>query len=198
MIHQSPFYKVLGSSPLRQGKYSISSVRMEDAEPIRNWRNAQISALRQSDKLSKTEQIIYFQKLINHDFSLDHPPKILVRFCVEKELIGYGGIVHLDWTNLRGEVSFLLETSRTENHHQYAAELSVFFHLIKEVAFIKLGLNKLSTEAYAHRYHHVLAIEEAGFRRDGVLREHTLIKGEWVDAVVASCLSSEYVNTTDK
>lgn len=196
MMHQSPFYKILGASPWIYGKYSISSVRMEDAECIRNWRNTQISALRQKKELSKLEQAIYFNGLIKHEFDLDHPPQILVRFCFEEELIGYGGIVHLDWTNLRGEVSFLLETSRIENHHQYAAELSFFFHLIKEVAFTKLGLNKLSTEAYAHRDHHVSAIEEAGFRRDGVLREHALIEGKWVDAVVASCLSSEY--TTGK
>ena len=36
--------------------------------------------------------------------------KILVRFLLRNNLIGYGGIVHIDWVNLRGK-SFLLETS---------------------------------------------------------------------------------------
>jgi len=198
MIYQPPFYKVLGFSLLCNGKYSVSSIRIEDIEPIRRWRNEQISALRQSEVLSKEEQVIYFQKLIKNDFPMDHPPQVLVRFCLNDELIGYGGIVHLDWRNLRGEISFLLETSRTKNHNHYTTELSIFFELIKEIAFCKLGLNKLSTEAYAHRVYHVLAIEKAGFRREGIFREHTIIDGKWVDAVVASCLSSEYVNTTDK
>ncbi len=192
-----PYYSILGDAPLESDEYSIESVRYADAEPIRKWRNEQISALRQSTELSSDEQILYFQQVIEKDFPEDQPDKILVRFCHKDELIGYGGIVHLDWVNLRGEVSFLLNTTHTQNLEKYSIELGIFFRLIKKLGFLKLGLNKLSTEAFAHRDYHVLAIENSGFQREGILREHTMINGAWVDAVVASCLHSDYIDSED-
>ena len=60
-------------------------------------------------------------------------------------------------------------------------------------AFDTLGLNKIYTYSYSHRSFHVNAVEASGFRRDGVLREDTKVDGEWVDAVIASCLKSEYL-----
>ena len=50
----SRFYSVLGAEPFRYNNYYIESVRMEDAEAIRTWRNEQISALRQEQTLAKT------------------------------------------------------------------------------------------------------------------------------------------------
>ena len=78
----------------------------------------------------------YFQKIAYEDFPSLSPQQILVRFLLRNNLIGYGGIVHIDWVNLRGEVSFLLETSRTYDHQNYARELNIFFFsLLKEMAF---------------------------------------------------------------
>jgi len=192
-----PHYVSLSGKTLFHKEYSISSIQLEDAQIIRKWRNEQMSALRQSSKLTEAEQAAYFHQIIEKDFKNSKPDKILVRFCFHEELIGYGGIVHLDWLNARGEVSFLLETKRTINHQAYSDDLKAFFELIKELGFMEVGLNKLSTEAYAHRAFHVKAIEDAGFHRDGVLREQVQVDGQWVDAVVASCLRNEYLSTRD-
>ena len=185
-------YKVLSAKPLTQDSYSISSIQLGDAEEIRCWRNEQMSALRQSRALSKEEQFAYFENVLKPEFSQNHPSQVLVRYCLGGKLIGYGGIVHLDWENLRGEVSFLLATERTLSMESYSHELHLFFTLIKRLGFGELGLNKLTTEAYAHRAFHVQAIEDAGFCREGILRQHIKIEGKWVDAVVASCLKTEY------
>ena len=189
-----PYYSLLGPRPFQKDEYSIASVRFLDSEPIRIWRNEQISALRQAKLLSKTEQIEYFTRVIEHDFNQMKPSQILVRFCLNENLIGYGGIVHLDWINLRGEISFLLDTARTKDSASYQRELNVFFNLIKELGFRKLGLHKLTTEAYAHRTNHVDAIKNAGFKCDGILRDHIKVNGRWVDAVVGSCLCDEFIN----
>jgi len=187
-------YDLLGPEPLTQDGYSISSIQPEDAEEIRCWRNEQMSALRQSRALSKEDQVAYFNDVVRHEFNQTSPRQVLVRFCLDEKLIGYGGIVHLDWENSRGEVSFLLATQRTLNPQAYQRELGVFFNLIKRLGFCELGLNKLTTEAYAHREYHVRAIEEAGFLREGTLRQHVKIEGQWVDAIVASCLKAEFLN----
>ena len=195
MTSEHPSYRAIGPDSFQEGEYLIESIRGSDAEKIRIWRNEQISALRQGKPLTKGEQSAYFDKLIGLDFPMSQPEKVLVRFLFKNYLIGYGGIVHIDWHNLGGEVSFLLETSRTSNHAKYTEELFIFFQLIKRVAFEALKLNKLTCEAYAHRKYHVEAIESAGFTREGILRQQTKINGVWVDAVVSSCLRSEYLKT---
>lgn len=194
MTSDRPFYRAIGPDSFHHGDYHIESVQRSDAEEIRKWRNEQISALRQGKPITKEEQSTYFGELIRLDFPMSQPEKILVRFLYKDYLIGYGGIVHIDWHNLRGEVSFLLETSRTVHHAKYKDELFTFFELIKVVAFEALKLNKLTCEAYAHRQYHVEAIELAGFTREGILRQQTKINGAWIDAVVSSCLRSEYLN----
>ncbi len=194
MTSDRPFYRAIGPDSFHHGDYHIESVQRSDAEEIRKWRNEQISALRQGKPITKEEQSAYFGELIRLDFPMSQPEKILVRFLYKDYLIGYGGIVHIDWHNLRGEVSFLLETSRTVHHAKYKDELFTFFELIKVVAFEALKLNKLTCEAYAHRQYHVEAIELAGFTREGILRQQTKINGVWIDAVVSSCLRSEYLN----
>jgi RimJ/RimL family protein N-acetyltransferase len=188
------YYNILGKDPFFSDDYSISSIMMEDAEPIRIWRNEQVSALRQNQPITKDEQVKYFRQIIENDFGMNQPKQILLRFCHEKKLIGYGGLVHIDWINRRAEISFLLETSYTHNHDNYSYLLCVFFDLIKKLAFEKLLLHKLTTEAYAHRGYHVSAIESTGFKREGILREHTIIEGKWTDAILASCLCSDYFN----
>jgi RimJ/RimL family protein N-acetyltransferase len=191
-------YNILGKDPFCNDEYSISSIMMEDAEPIRIWRNEQISALRQNQPLTKVDQVKYFRQIIENDFGMNRPNQILVRFCHEEKLIGYGGLVHIDWTNLRAEISFLLKTTYTHDQDNYCYLLSVFFDLIKKLAFEKLGLHKLTTEAYAHRGYHVSAIENTGFKREGILREHTIIEGKWTDAIMASCLCSDYFDQQKK
>ena len=186
-------YRVLKGFRGKLGDYSLSSVRMEDSEFIRKWRNDQITALRQKKPLSEKEQAKYFNEIVIPQFSQEQPDQILLRFTLENELIGYGGLVHLNWEDKRAEVSFLLETERAKDLSLYERECKVFMNLLKICAFTVLGLNKISTEAYSHREFHVNALEAAGFAREGVLRKHVQIDGTWIDSVLASCLKSEYL-----
>ena len=185
-------YIILQGFHESSGNYAISSIRLEDAEPIRGWRNDQITALRQSHSLTKEEQDNYFKSIILPSFSKKKPDQVLVRFTHNNELIGYGGLVHINWKDLRGEVSFLLETKRSKNVKKYCAEIGIFLDLLKRCAFQNLGLHKITTYSYAHRTFHVDAIEDAGFIREGILREDTKINDKWVDAILASCLKSEF------
>ena len=187
-------YNLLHGRSWSLDDYAIESIRLEDAEPVRNWRNQQMNALRQSQPLSFDQQNDYFKKEVFPEFDLPHPSKILVRFTLKGKLIGYGGIVHLNWADRRGEVSFLLDTKRAQDIENYRKEIATFLTLIRDLAFKNLNLHKLSTESYAHRTYHVEAIEESGFVREGVLRKHTLIDGLWYDAVVASALREDYLN----
>jgi RimJ/RimL family protein N-acetyltransferase len=173
--------------------YELTSIKIEDAETIMRWRNEQISALRQSAPLTTSEQKNYFDNVVKPSLSKKQPELILLRFSFENTLIGYGGLVHIDWTNQHSEVSFLLDTERGKDTFQYGRDCSVFLNLLMRCAFDTLDLNKIYTYSYSHRSFHVNAVEASGFKRDGVLREDTKVDGEWVDAIIASCLKSEYL-----
>ena len=189
----SPGYIILKGFRGSFRGYELTSIRMEDAETIMKWRNEQMSALRQSAPLTPSEQKNYFDNVVKPSLSQKQPDLILLRFTFENSLIGYGGLVHIDWENQRAEVSFLLETERGKDTFQYGRDCSVFLNLLMRCAFDTLDLNKIYTYSYSHRSFHVNAVEASGFRRDGVLREDTKVDGEWVDAVIASCLKSEYL-----
>lgn len=190
-------YRLLKGLRIERYKYHLSSIRMEDAEEIRLWRNAQIDCLRQRNSLTSEAQDAYFRNVIQPEFESPSPNQILVRFCKNTIMIGYGGIVHLDWNDKRGEVSFLLNNDRAMDIELYRKEFKIFLSMIKELAFDRLGLNKLTTEAYAHRPTHVSAIEESGFEREGVLGQHVLVNGKWVDAVLAACFREKYASKKD-
>ena len=187
-------YKILKGLKWQIGDYSIESIRYNDSELIRKWRNEQISALRQSTELSAEEQDYYFKNSVIPEFDSHAPPKVLVRFTSKGLLIGYGGIVHIHWADKRGEVSFLLDTTRANNHQVYINEIKIFLRLLSEMAFSYLKLNKLSTESYNHRLFHVNAIEDFGFKREGILRKHTKINGLWVDSIITSLLKEDFTN----
>ena len=184
-------YKILAGKHLSKGSYSIESIRLEDALPVMKWRNAQLHALRQKEPLTETSQRVYFETVVNPQLSLPRPGQILVRFAYEKKLIGYGGLVHIDWNHRRAEVSFLLETERADNSDQYETDFTNFLALLKELSFTHLNFHKITTESFSHRKKHVEIIENCGFKRDGVLRDQVKVEGCWVDAVICSCLKSE-------
>ena len=189
----SPGYIALKGFKAGFRGYEITSIRLEDAEKIMQWRNEQISALRQNKPLTPDEQKNYFENVVKPSFSQKQPNLILLRFCYENKLIGYGGLVHIDWSNERAEISFLLDTERAKDSFQYGRDCSVFLNLLMRCAFDTLDLNKINTYSFSHRSAHVNAVEASGLRREGVLRQDTKVDGEWVDAVISSCLKSEYL-----
>ena len=100
----SPGYIILKGFRGTFRGYELTSIRMQDAETIMKWRNEQIAALRQSAPLTATEQKNYFEKVVKPSLSQKQPELILLRFTFENILIGYGGLVHIDWTNQHAEV----------------------------------------------------------------------------------------------
>ena len=75
-----------------------------------NWRNEQIDYLRQTNHLTKQDQDNYFNKIIFKQFNHQKPSQILFSFYNKNKLIGYGGLVHINWAHKNAEISFLLKT----------------------------------------------------------------------------------------
>ena len=170
-----------------KSKYTITTIQPEDIERIRLWRNDQLEILRQTDIISQQQQIDYFDMHIWPSMESPVPKNILVGFFYENCLIGYGGLVHISWQNLRAEISFLLDSKRVSNKDIYSSDFYNFLKLIKRLAFDYLSFNRLFVETYDIRPLHISILESSGFFREGCLRKHVRINELWVDSLIHGC-----------
>ena len=106
-------YLCLKRQTVKKDNYLLTAIRKEDIQKIRKWRNEQMDILRQDKPISYEDQEIYYLKSLVPNFSEKHPENILLSFLEDNKLIGYGGLVHINWETNSAEVSFLLETKRT-------------------------------------------------------------------------------------
>lgn len=173
--------------------YRIVALREEDIFKIKEWRNAQISILRQKKKLSDFEQQEYFNSVVLPSFKMQEPPLTLFSFLFKDECIGYGGLVHIDWFHKRAEISFLLNTIFNEELEQYKMHFSSFLKIMKLVAFKGLGLHRIFTEVYDIRPYVIEVLEQSGFQYEGRLKEHIHLNGKYIDSICHGLIRPNYV-----
>jgi len=184
-------YACLPRAAVSNGRHAITTIQDAHIEPIRQWRNAQMDVLRQKQPLTEDDQTSYYARCIWPTLVDRHPPNILLAFLEDERLIGYGGLVHISWPDQRAEVSFLLDPALASGASDYETRFSTFLLLLKQLAFEDLRLNRLWTETFASRAHHIAVLEANGFRPEGCLRRHVRIAGAWVDSLLHGCLADE-------
>lgn len=184
-------YACLPQQEIRHVDRTLRTLQPELAETIRHWRNAQIDILRQPIPLSADDQQQYFQQVVIPQYAQKKPEQVLFSYWNNEQLIGYGGLVHINWMDRRGEVSILLRPERSECTQTHVADVRAYLPLISAVGFRLLGLERLTSEAWDLRPHHIAAIEAFGFVREGVLRQHLVHHGRRIDAILHGLLPSE-------
>lgn len=184
-------YQCMLRPRLDRGPYAIEAVQPAHIEAIRLWRNAQHDVLRQAAPITAEQQALYYAGRIWPDMEQAYPENVLVGYSLEDCLIGYGGLVHIAWEHGRAEVSFLVDPALPGDAAGYRRHFSNFLALVKEMAFIDLRLRRLFTETYAIRDCHITVLEQSGFRREGVMREHVLAGGRPVDSIIHGCLETD-------
>ena len=124
-------YKLIGKSDFILNEYSILPIRMDDREAIRKWRHQQIKILRQRKEITTEEQDKYFNTVVTNLFVDTQPSQFLFSFLKNNKLIGYGGLVHIDWDSKNAEISFLLEAKRNSVESTFLFEWDIYLTLIK-------------------------------------------------------------------
>ena len=185
-------YSILKRPKISFGAYALMSIREQDMENIRQWRNAQLDILRQREPISLQQQQRYWSEVVAPSFDEQQPSMILVSFMHEDTCIGYGGLVHIDWPVKRAEVSFLLDPAHTADEEMYKREFGIFLELLKELAFKDLGFNRLFTETFDIRPFHVAVLEKHGFVQKDRLRKQVNIQGRMVDSLLHECFKKDY------
>jgi len=173
-------YKCLSVSEFLSRSYKLVPIRIGDRYEIMNWRNEQLHILRQKKPLTKDEQDKYFDDVISNFFQVENPEQLLFSFLKDDHLIGYGGLVHIDWESKNGEISFLLNTYRSKNKALFNDDFSEYLSMIIAIAFSHLNFIKLTTTVYNihERKDYIKIIERFGFKREALLEKQILIQNE--------------------
>ena len=161
-------------------RYQLRPIHWNDRDAIREWRNAQIDVLRQQNPLSANEQDDYFSNLVLPQLTQEQPEQILFAFLEDSQLVGYGGFVHIVWSDRRAEVSFLTDVDRSDQN-AFSQDWSEYLNLLVQLAR-RIGFHKLTTETYSIRTELIEILEDFGFTQEGILRDHHLINGAPVDS----------------
>ena len=184
----------VGNSHL--SSFDFQPIDQESMEPIRLWRNAQIDILRQKEPLTKEDQIRYFNNVLIPSFSQDHPSQILWQIKRSGTLIGYGGLVHIDWNDGKedgkAEISFLLDDAIHEGSVDFKEAFFAFVTFLKKIAFEGFKFRKLSAEIYHYRHLVIALLEHSGFMLEGTLQAQICKKGCWQDSLLYGLLRPQH------
>ena len=181
---QNRAYLCLSKQIYTCGSYTLVPLRHHDQEPIRVWRNEQITILRQKKPLTQPEQAAYYSTVVAKLFEIEQPNQLLFSFLLNNVLIGYGGLVHISWEDKNAEISFLLETKRNENSNLFKHEWGIYLQMLKEIAFEQLHFQKIYTYAYDIRPHLIDMLLDNGFVQEARLHNHVFIENKFCDVLI--------------
>jgi len=179
-------YKCLCVQSYEVGKYKILPIRDEDKYAIMQWRNDQIEILRQKEPLTKASQDRYFKDVVASLFDADKPNQVLFSFLEGDLLIGYGGLVHIDWPNRNAEVSFITETSRSRDEKLFVQDWQSYLTCLKGLIDQNNLLSKIFTYAFDRRPLLYEALKRSYFMQEARLTAHVIINGQYCDVLIHS------------
>ena len=181
-------YKCLNKQIYTIGEFKIAPIRFEDRGIIMKWRNQQMYHLRQNKILTIEDQNLYFENVVKQLFIDNEPKQLLFSFFEKDKIVGYGGIVHVDWENKNAEISFILDT---ENESQHFENFWMhFLKLIEEVSFENLHLHKLYTYAFDLRPKLYNVLESYFYIKEAELRDHVFFNNTYINVIIHSKINA--------
>lgn len=185
-------YKVLKNKNFfSKDNFSIVPIRYEDRYEIMRWRNEQLYHLRQKQPLTKLQQDKYFKEEVAVLFHQKKPKQLLLSFLKDKKLVGYGGLVHIDWDNKNAEISFILDTSLEK--YYFKDYWKIFLNLIEDVGFNSIKMNKLYVYSFNLRPKLYEVMKENNYTEEAKLIQHSLHNKKFIDVLIHS-----KINKNDK
>ncbi|WP_462250689.1 GNAT family N-acetyltransferase [Ekhidna sp.] len=185
-------YRVLSNQIFKNDTHQLVPIRYEDRKLIRQWRNEQMYHLRQNKLLSEEDQDHYFNSVVKSLFSDEAPNQLLFSYLKGNQCLGYGGLVHINWLEKSGEVSFVMNTQLEKE--EFDLHWSTYLTLLEKVVFNELNFEKISTYAYDLRPHLYPVLEKNGFLKEAVLKNEVNFDGQLVNVVIHSKVNPSLKN----
>ncbi len=183
-------YRKLNQAHFQNGNFELVPIRDEDKYAIMTIRNEQIYHLRQAELLSKDQQEHYFTEVISKLFECEKPNQLLFSLLENGVFIGYGGLVHINWTDRCAEISFVMKTELEKN--RFEEIWTNYLKTIIDIAFNHLNFHKLFTYAFDIRPKLYTALEKGGLTKEARLKKHVYFDSQWKDVVIHS-IFNEFV-----
>lgn len=185
-------YKCLEKQVYKYGDFKLVPIRDQDKYEIMKWRNDQIRILRQNKPLTKEDQEKYFRTVIENLFIEDKPDQLLFSFLENDFLVGYGGLVHIDWESRNAEISFINSTERSLNKDFFIGDWKSYLKILKDIAK-ELNFIKIYTYAYDLRPNLYTALLGSNFVEEARLKKHISVNGNFHDVVIHTIFLSNLV-----
>jgi RimJ/RimL family protein N-acetyltransferase len=109
-----------------------------------------------------------------------------VELTAERAHIGDVG-VNLHDNRMQADIGYTLAPERQGHGYATEAVRAVLEHLFR----VK-GLHRVSAECDARNVASYRLLERTGFRREGLLRQHSWVKGEWTDDLIYGLLEVDF------
>jgi RimJ/RimL family protein N-acetyltransferase len=180
-------YKCLTQQEFSNGEYKLVPIRHEDRYEIMKWRNEQIYHLRQKEPLSVEQQDTYFENVVSKLFDQEQPNQILFSFLNNEELIGYGGLVHINWVDRNAEISLVMNTKLEENG--FINIWVKYLMIVKLISFKILDLHKIYTYSFDLRPKLYEALRISLFKDEGRLKNHINVNQTYKDVLIHSLVN---------
>ncbi len=162
----------------------LRTIRPEDKEMIRNWRNLpEVSKYMFTDHhITREEHDAWFQSMINDP----HSQYWIVVF--NNEDVGLANIYNIDKRNQHCHWGRYIASQEFRGKG-----LGTYIeYWVLRYVFETLGLNKLCTEVLSFNDVVLNMHRRFGFRKEGVLREHVFKEGKHFDVVLMAILCREW------
>lgn len=170
--------------------YFLGPLEKEHVSKLKDWRNAQMSVLRQYAPLTDEHQKrwLAFVKGDKNQILFS----LYAREGAKEHYIGYCGITHIDYRNKRGEISFIVDPKRAAKSTAYRGDFIAVLAMLSRYGFGEIGLHKLFTDTFEYRNAHIRILEYFGFKKEGTLRHHYFGEGVYFNSFIHSLLESEW------
>lgn len=151
-------------------------VTCEHRADLRRWRNDPEVAryMYTTHEISEDEHAAWFERLLAAD---DRRAWVV---SMDGEGVGAVFLTGIDQENSRATWAFYLADPRTRGRGVGSATE----FLLLDIAFVEMGLHKLCAEVLSFNQPVLEMHKKFGFAEEGLLREHWLRDGEWLDVHV--------------
>ena len=167
-------------------KAFLRPYQLSDAEQIIQW-------LHGNDPYYITSRPFHFKSVEARKADLS-PGENDARFIImnsQNVPVGTIEYFNLNHRNRSIQIDFMLDPA--EKGKGYASEA---VNLLLIILLENMGMNKIYVQTGAYNESAIKLLENAGFKRDGLLREHYYLRGQFYDGVVYSILRSDYDQLT--
>ena len=104
------------------------------------------------------------------------------------DFIGIVEFFNLSWKNRRAELSIIIKSSFRGKGYGYEAVKKML-----DIGFTEVGLNRIWLRVLENNHRAIELYKRIGFIQEGINREESLRKGQFISQIQMSILKSEWV-----